>query len=536
VTARYGPVDVPGFTVQRPLGYGGFADVFLYEQHLPRRLVAVKIMHEPVDDPGARARFESEANLMAALSTHPSIVTIHHAAVADNGRPYLVMEYCSRPTLAETYPHRTVTVPEVLQTLVRLCGAVETAHRAGILHRDIKPANVLTTDYGWPALTDFGLSSIAGAATDAAGVSVPWAAPELVSGRGFDARSDVYALAATAYTVLAGRTPFEDPRARTDLTAHVTRVLTESAPPIGRDDVPVALERLILAALAKDPDRRPQTAAEFARTLQRIEQDLHLPVTNLDIPALAPPAVPAVPPPTDDADADVPERTRLVTRRRAEPAAEDHTLLSCRAAAAPVPAEADATHAEAPPAPPAPTDADAGVTDHTVLSSRGGAGAAAPPDADATLLAARRPGVPSEPAAPGDEDGTLLAARRPRDAPGPAAAAPTDDDGTLLAARRPDAAAAGDPVSRPTAPSAGRTAWDPGADGAREAYGIRSSPAVAPVVRSAPAPAAPAPTGEPPAPRRRVRGRRLIAVAVAVGGTVAVIAAAIAGIGVLVGL
>ncbi|MCR2801435.1 protein kinase [Microbacterium sp. zg-Y818] len=531
MSARYGPVDVPGFTLQRPLGSGGYADVFLYEQHLPRRLVAVKIMHEPVDDPAARARFESEANLMAALSTHPSIVTIHHAAVADNGRPYLVMEYCSRPTLAETYPHRTVSVPELLQTLVRLCGAVETAHRAGILHRDIKPANVLTTDYGWPALTDFGLSSLAGAAADAAGVSVPWAAPELVSGRGFDARSDVYALAATAYTVLAGRTPFEDPRARTDLTAHVTRVLTEAVPPIGRDDVPIALERLIITALAKDPDRRSQTASEFARTLQRIEQDLHLPVTNLDIPALAPTAAPPMPPAIDDAD--LPERTRLVTRRSPEPAPDDHTLLSSRPpAAAQQPSDADAA--------PGAVAAD----DHTLLSSRAtaGTGDEAPPPADATLLAARRSGVPTEPARQTDDEHTRLAARRSApagaDAP-PAAADDADDEHTQLAARRSGAAGDRDaPATDPlaAAPSPGRTARDPAAEAAREAYGIRSSPVVAPVVRSAPAPATPVPTAAATEPRRPARGRRVAIAAIAIGATVAVIAAAIAGIGVLVGL
>ncbi|MCR2816982.1 serine/threonine-protein kinase [Microbacterium jiangjiandongii] len=533
MSARYGPVDIPGFTHQRPLGLGGYADVFLYEQHLPRRLVAVKIMHAPVDDPAARARFESEANLMAALSTHPSIVTIHHAAVADNGRPYLVMEYCSRPTLAETYPLRTVSVPELLQTLVRLCGAVETAHRAGILHRDIKPANVLTTDYGWPALADFGLSSIAGAAADAGGVSVPWAAPEVVSGHGFDARSDVYALAATAYTVLAGRAPFEDPRARADLSAHVTRVLTEAAPPIGRDDVPVTLERLILAALAKDPDRRPQSASEFARTLQRIEQDLHLPVTNLDIPALATMAAPPGPPAPDDAE--LPERTRLVTRRRAEPAPDDHTLLSAR------------TSAAAPPSPGADAAPEVAIPDdHTVLSRRPGARTAPAPQTDDehTRLASRRSGPGAPDAPPADaatDDGTLLAARRPgvRDD----AAPQTDDEHTQLLARRPgppegDDAPTTDPLAA-AAPTAGRTARDPGVDATREAYGIRRSPAVAPVVRSAPAPAPPpaaAGTASATGPRRAGRGRRVAVAAIAVGATVAVIAAAIAGIGALVGL
>jgi len=564
VTAQYGPVEIPGFTLQRPLGSGGYADVFLYEQHLPRRPVAVKIMHAPVDDPAARARFESEANLMAALSTHPSIVTIHHAAVADNGRPYLVMEYCSLPTLAEAYPHRLVSVPELLQTLVRLCGAVETAHRAGILHRDIKPANVLTTDYGWPALTDFGLSSIAGADSDAGGVSVPWAAPEVVSGRDFDARSDVYALAATAYTVLARRTPFEDPGARTDLTALVTRVLTQPAPPIGRADVPPTLEQLILAALAKDPDRRSQTASEFARSLQRIEQDLHLPVTNLDIPALTTAAAPPEPP-ADDAD--LPERTRLAPRRRAaiDPVAapEERTALSARSAAGPRadPGETDddeATRLSESRRPQSPLAADdtgePDEPDHTVLSARVTAHAAAPdapapgPADDATVLAARgprRPDASPDTPAPGPaDDATVLAARGPRrtDAPtgSPGDAGPHEDDGTQLAARRPRSGnAEGAPGARGTAGApapGGRTARDPGASSAPEAYGIRRAPAPAPVVRSAPAPAAPAQPMPSAAPRPGGRRRRVVTTAVAVGATAALIAACIAGITLLVGI
>ena len=504
MTARYGPVELPGFTLERPLGSGGFADVFLYAQHLPRRLVAVKIMHEPVDDRAARARFESEANLMAALSSHPSIVTIHHAAVADNGRPYLVMEYCSRPTLAETYAARVVTVPELLQTLVRLCGAVETAHRAGILHRDIKPGNVLTTDYGWPALTDFGLSSIYGASADAAGISVPWAAPEVVSGRGFDARSDVYALAATAYTVLAGRTPFEGAAAPADLTGLVTRVLTEPAPPIGRDDVPPALERLILTALAKDPDRRSQSAAEFARGLQRIEQDLHLPMTHLDIPALAPRADDASAGPADEDD-DA-EATRFAARRR--------------------------TEAEA-------------------------AGAAEPDDK--TVLAARavpRPASPAAEPSPDDAEPTRLAGRRHRDPlhseggdeqPGPRRTGPADpvadraheadaEEPTQLAERAarpsPAARAAADLPAAVETPVGSRAAHDPGADVGRQAYGIRHVE-VAPVVRAEPPSTTPAAPARPVARPRRRRG---VVTAIAIVGSVVVLAVCVAGIAVLVGL
>src|SRR5690625_4811379 len=91
---------------------------------------------------------------MPQPSAHPPIVTIYHADTAGDGRPYLVMEYCPRPNLSVRYRTAPLGVAESVRIGIRLAGAVETAHRAGILHRDIKPANVLTTDYGWPALTD----------------------------------------------------------------------------------------------------------------------------------------------------------------------------------------------------------------------------------------------------------------------------------------------------------------------------------------------------------------------------------------------
>jgi len=102
------PPVIDGFEHVSLLGSGGFADVFLYEQHRPRRRVAVKVLLADLLQADALERFDSEANRMAQLSTHPSIVTIYEADVAADGRPYLVMEYCSRPSLAHAYrrePH-----------------------------------------------------------------------------------------------------------------------------------------------------------------------------------------------------------------------------------------------------------------------------------------------------------------------------------------------------------------------------------------------------------------------------------------------
>jgi len=293
------PPELSGYRYVRPLGAGGFSDVFVYEQLLPHRSVAVKVLLAGLGPSGV-ASFTSEANLMARLSTHPYIVTIYDAGIAGDGRPYLVMEYCSRPNLSERYRARPLTVDDALRTGVRLASAVETAHRAGILHRDIKPGNVLTNDYGWPALTDFGIAAAADAVPagrDAAagddpeastggsvGLSVPWSPPEMfLDEPAHDVRSDVFSLAATIHTVLAGRSPFETttgPNTAVDLMARIER---GQFTPLARDDVPRSLVAVLTKGMASRAADRYPSALEFGRALQRVELEQGYTPTTLEI-------------------------------------------------------------------------------------------------------------------------------------------------------------------------------------------------------------------------------------------------------------
>ncbi|WP_341358133.1 serine/threonine-protein kinase [Georgenia sp. M64] len=275
---------LPGYTFERPLGSGGFADVYLYTQHMPRRQVAVKVL--TADATASREQFDAEANVMAQLSSHSSIVAIFHAGVAADGRPYLVMQYCPLPNLAERIRTRPLSVAEALGIGIRLAGAVETAHRAGIVHRDIKPANILTTEYGRPALTDFGIAGLVGAAAeDTAGVSIPWAPPESVEGRPAPGVSgDVYSLAATVHTLLAGRSPFTRPGGPNTRLDYTRRIRRDPVPPTGREDVPASLERALARGMAKQPAQRYASALDLGRALQVVEQELRLPVTDIEVP------------------------------------------------------------------------------------------------------------------------------------------------------------------------------------------------------------------------------------------------------------
>jgi hypothetical protein len=348
------PPELPGHTFVRLLGSGGFSDVFLYEQQLPRRRVAVKVLLLDELTPANRAAFVAEANLMAQLSAHPYIVTIYHADVASDDRPYFVMEYCSGPSLAERYKQAPLPVVDALRTGVRLSSAVQTAHQAGILHRDIKPANVLGNDYGWPALTDFGISSavddalpahtttVAGALADTGtggtsgqvGLSVPGAPPEMFEDDPDpDVRSDVFSLAATIWTVLAGQTPFEV-RGRGNGTLDlIGRIERGAITPMDRTDIPRSLIAVLQKGMASEREDRFASALDFGRALQRVEMELGYARTELEVPNLR---------------FDAPERPADVggadeTRVRQGATLEAQPVAAAPVAAAPAPSTVDET-------------------------------------------------------------------------------------------------------------------------------------------------------------------------------------------------
>ncbi|MET0296556.1 MAG: serine/threonine-protein kinase [Microbacterium sp.] len=285
------PPQLPGFTYLEPLGTGGFADVFLYEQQMPRRQVAVKVLLADRISSGAAQEFADEANVMAMLSTHPAIVTIYQAGVAGDGRPYLVMEYCPRPNLQVRSRNETFSIAEALRVGVQVAGAVETAHRAGVLHRDIKPANILVTAYNRPALTDFGIASTTGATGEASGMSIPWSPPEsFAEPPRSGPRTDVWALGATLYTLLAGRSPFERPGERNSSADLIERIERAALTSLGRPDSPESLQRVLERAMAKNPDDRYPSAVAFARALQKVQIELSHSVTPIDIVDEHPPA------------------------------------------------------------------------------------------------------------------------------------------------------------------------------------------------------------------------------------------------------
>lgn len=275
---------IPGCEYVDRCGGGGFADVLRYRDSLGRD-VAVKVLRQGLDEK-AIGGFKQEAMLMAKLSNHPNIVSIYQFDVDGNGRPYLIMEMYPSGSLADDIRRKVYTPAQVLAVGIQLCGAIETAHRMGVLHRDIKPANILFNDFGRPALTDFGISVAVDQDNPMGNAMSPqWAPPEQFSASTgkIGTWSDVYSLAATLWAALAGHSPMWVSGQSNDAAHLRSRAETMPVPPLDREDVPPQLEQVLRVAMSKRPEQRYASALEFARALQAIQTSLSFGVTQVDV-------------------------------------------------------------------------------------------------------------------------------------------------------------------------------------------------------------------------------------------------------------
>lgn len=284
-TPRTPPV-IAGHTYVRPLGAGGFAEVFLYEQDMPRRVVAVKVLDGTAWTERTRHAFQAEADVMARLSAHPAIISIYQASISADGRAFIAMEFCPE-TMRTRMKATPLTLEQILDVGVRLCGALETAHRSGVLHRDIKPSNVLVTALGRPVLADFGIAEVRGAVREheQIALSYPWAAPEVVETKiSGSVASEIWSLGATLYTFAAGRSPFESPdreqNERRRLAARISRALYVGLP---NGESYGQLDEVLSRALRKNPEERYGSMLEFAEALRAMQRLYGYDVTPVDV-------------------------------------------------------------------------------------------------------------------------------------------------------------------------------------------------------------------------------------------------------------
>jgi ABC-type amino acid transport substrate-binding protein len=260
-----------GFDEARQIGRGGFGIVYRCVQVELSRVVAIKVLTADLED--NRPRFIREQQAMARLTGHPNIVPVLQVGETARGQPFLVMPYYLRGSLhARISEAGVVGLDEVLHAGVKLAGALDSAHRQGIVHRDVKPANILLTDYGEPALTDFGIAHLAGGFETETGVftgSPAYTAPEVLSGQPASEASDVYGLGATLFTALTGHAAFE----RLDgeqVVAHFVRITAGPVPEIDTHGMPADVAAVVVSAMARDPQARP-TARELGQHLQQLQ-------------------------------------------------------------------------------------------------------------------------------------------------------------------------------------------------------------------------------------------------------------------------
>jgi eukaryotic-like serine/threonine-protein kinase len=304
------------YLIVRRIGSGGMADVYCAEDTHLGRQVALKVLHRRfAQDQEFVERFRREASAAAGLQ-HPHVVGVFDRGRHD-GTYYIAMEHLPGRTLKEIVTTEAPLGQErVVDLGTQILQAAGFAHRHGVIHRDFKPHNVIVDDRGAAKVTDFGIAR-AGASemTETGSImgTAQYLSPEQAQGHAVTAASDLYSIGVMLYEMLAGRLPFEGDSAVSVALKH----LSEPPPPISqfRPDVSPALESVVMAALAKDPAHRWQTADGFAAALQAAGEQLELgaPVPQ-DTAAFAPVPVPVsemgAPPPVVPPPGEPSERGR----------------------------------------------------------------------------------------------------------------------------------------------------------------------------------------------------------------------------------
>jgi ABC-type oligopeptide transport system substrate-binding subunit/predicted Ser/Thr protein kinase len=255
------------YQIDCELGQGGMGTVFKGYDSILERDVALKMLTDSGLGTQGRSRLVQEAKAIAKLS-HPNIITVFDVGEYQDS-PYIVMEFVEGVNL---YDHKPKDIEEIVPIMQQVCAALAHAHEQGIIHRDLKPENVIITAEGTAMLMDFGLARSMTSRLTTEGTilgTVFYLAPEQAQGKAIDPRSDLYSLGVMLYELTTGELPFvaDDPLAVVSQHIHAPVV-----PPRAKNDqIPAALESLILDLLEKDPKNRPASAREVLARLSSPE-------------------------------------------------------------------------------------------------------------------------------------------------------------------------------------------------------------------------------------------------------------------------
>lgn len=294
------------YRVRGQLGRGGMGAVYLAEQPGLGREVAIKELIQSAD-PVALQRFTQEAQVMARTS-HPNLVQVHDMELQGDVN-YLVMEFVRGRSLRDWINEKRVPPPQAFAVMHGVLQALDYAHRHAIVHRDMKPENVLISDEGMVKVADFGIARLmddtgAGSTATKTGTTVgtpQYMSPEQVSSSKVDGRSDLYSAGIMFYELVAGQPPFTATETDGPFTRMAKHVQAPPRPPsVFVPGLNPELERVILKSLAKRPEDRFQTGAEFDEAMSRIADQMcpgwqRSLEPGADLSRMVPTATPAVP-------------------------------------------------------------------------------------------------------------------------------------------------------------------------------------------------------------------------------------------------
>jgi beta-lactam-binding protein with PASTA domain len=269
------------YRLKEKIGSGGMAEVFLADDLLLERQVAVKVLHSQfATDPAFIQRFRHEAQAAANLN-HPNIVSIYDWG-NEGDLYYIVMEYVEGRNLKEILTTDGRILPErAAEIAAEICAALQFAHRQNLVHRDIKPHNIAITNMGQVKVMDFGIARAgAGEGITQTGMVMgtpQYISPEQAQGLAVDGRSDIYSLGVVLYEMLAGKVPFDDPN---PVTVAYKQVKEDPIPPSVIDpEISPTLESIVMKAMAKNPANRYQTAQEMKADLLRFLEGMPVSAT-----------------------------------------------------------------------------------------------------------------------------------------------------------------------------------------------------------------------------------------------------------------
>ena len=293
--AELDPKLAPGqrvkhYQIVNLIGEGGMGEVYLANDTILGRQVALKVLPTFVSkDPERLRRFTQEARAASRLS-HPNVCVVHEIGETDDGRPFIAMEYVEGVTLRQRMRDRVMKMGDVLDIAIQIADALTAAHEAGIVHRDIKPENIVIRPEGYVKILDFGLAKLTERYKGVSHVTMStllfdsspgtvigtaaYMSPEQARGVGVDERTDVWGLGVVLYEMASGRPPFTGETA-TDV---VVAIVEKEQLPISQfvEGTPPELERIVKKALRKDRSERYQIVKEMAIDLRSLRRELEV--------------------------------------------------------------------------------------------------------------------------------------------------------------------------------------------------------------------------------------------------------------------